>query len=119
MKTELTVKDWGMMMLQKVHAVEAGMSGDPLDCYGVIVGIRGNYIQVKYTEENSGRYFHMRDCKPVLRPFTSITMDEAEEAIRARERSHKDFFIGVGDLLQIGLDVFGWIDLGLAEEDKG
>jgi hypothetical protein len=116
-KTELTVKDWGMMMLQKVHAVEAGMSGDPLDCYGVIVGIRGNYIQVKYTEENSGRYFNKKDCKPVLRKFSAVTVKEAEEFNKFKDP--KGRFEALMPLLRAGVDVFGWIDLGLAEEDKG
>ena len=103
-------------MLQKVHATELHDTWT-LENYGTIVGIREGWVKIKYTEENSGRFFEMKDCKPVLRKFNAVTVEEAEEFNKIKDP--KGRFDALLPLLQAGVDVFGWIDLGLAEEDKG
>jgi hypothetical protein len=90
---------WGLHLGNEVCCIEEGETQ-----YGILNAVKGNSIRVKYTEYNDGRWYHMRDSKPVCRSLDSITAVEQVEFAR-------EFMAGVA-LEELLICVSGWLRVG-------
>jgi len=141
MKTKLTPQDWGMLIGQKVeyHACN-------LEQISTLVAVKestdGDSILTMY----NGDFFIVGDhfCKPILRTIDQMTVEDAEEIVEKFDlpksinddacQYNKEYVLSLIEdeftnedlpnlydhLTQKGLDLRGWIELGLAikQEDK-
>ena len=103
-----------MTMTKLTNNDYANMYGLPFLCQdnvgmdiGRMNGIKGNWIRIKYTEYNSGRWYEIKNCKPILR-----TLDQLSEEEIIHLGKYERF--RVLEEIKLGLDVYHLIYQGLA-----
>ena len=96
---------WGLHLGNEVCCIEEGETQ-----YGILNAVKGNSIRVKYTEYNDGRWYHMRDSKPVCRSLDSITAVEQVEF--ARE------FLAGSPIEELRVCDWGYVRLGYRGEER-
>lgn len=71
----ISIETWQKLMGCEIYAHEV-MDTSDIENRGKLVDIRNGWLRVKYTEYNPGRWFQMKDCKPVFKALCTMTKKE-------------------------------------------
>lgn len=85
----ISIEKWQKLMGCEIYAHEV-MDTSDIENRGKLVDIRNGWLRIKYTEYNPGRWFQMKDCKPVFRALYTMTSKE-ERVFKNMVDKHAEF----------------------------